>query len=227
MLSPLFATLLLIAPAPACDAPAASVPAVSHPAAEPIAADSVLEAIYRGGQRFEDFLGAAKARREVWVKNWEQGTVPADALAKARALPGRWRIVVSVVDACSDSVNSIPYLARLVASVPSLELRLVTPGAARPFTEKHRTPDGRTATPTVVILDAAGQDVGCWVEKPAPLLKLAEELKAAGKGGEYFTEKMKWYEADAGATSVREIVEVLAAAAAGKPLCLGTTLPTP
>ncbi|UCC24022.1 MAG: hypothetical protein JSU98_09805 [Gemmatimonadales bacterium] len=28
--------------------------------------------------------------------------------------------------------------------------------------------DGRPATPTVVILDEDGEEVGCWIERPVP-----------------------------------------------------------
>jgi hypothetical protein len=83
------------------------------------ATDSTLVALYERGQDFATFYAAARARRELWVRNWEQGRVPADALARARALPGRWRILAVALDACSDSVNTIPFLARLAPSVAS------------------------------------------------------------------------------------------------------------
>lgn len=183
-------------------------------------ADSSLAALYESGDDFTTFLAKAVARRAMWVKHWEESQVPADALAAAQAIPGRWRILVSAVDGCSDSVNTIPYLARLVTLVPSLEMRIVLPGPGRVIMEAHRTPDGRPATPTVVILDAEGKDVGCWVERPFELQEAALKARAAGTIDDFQRNKQQWYDADAGASTIREVVAVIAAAAAGTPRCL-------
>jgi len=183
-------------------------------------ADSSLTALYESGDDFTTFLAKAVARRAMWVKHWEESQVPADALAAAQAIPGRWRILISAVDGCSDSVNTIPYLARLVTLVPSLEMRIVLPGPGRVIMEAHRTPDGRPATPTVVILDADGNDVGCWVERPFELQEAALKARAAGTIDDFQRNKQQWYDTDAGASTIREVVAVIAAAAAGTPRCL-------
>jgi hypothetical protein len=83
--------------------------------------------------------------------------------------------------------------------------------------ESHRTPDRRAATPTLVVLDAAGNDVGCLVERPSTLQRLITEKREAGTLAGF--QKQSWYDTDAGATVVREMVAVLRAAAAGSPLC--------
>ena len=200
-------------------APAAPAICEAPPAAH-VAADSTFSALYESGEDFASFLAKAKARRAMWVRNWEGAVVPADVLARAHAIPGRWRVLVVAVDSCSDSVNTIPYLARLVSLVPSLELRIVLPDPGRVVMEAHRTPDGRPATPTVVILDAEGRDVGCWVERPEALQQLALTAAAADTTPAFLRNKQGWYDADAGASTVREVVAVLEAAAAGAPRCL-------
>lgn len=207
----LLASLAVASPLPACDGPAGPGPAA--------AADSTLEALYASGVDYRTFLANARARREQWVRHTERAVVPADALDAARALRGRWRLLVAAVDGCSDSVNTIPYLAALAEQVPSLELRIVAPGPGRPVMESHRTPDGRAATPTVVILDGSGADVGCWVERPAKLQAMAIEARAAGTIDAFSRDKQQWYDADAGASTIREVVAVLVAAEAGTPRC--------
>ncbi len=182
-------------------------------------ADSALVALYEHGERWEGFLANATARRALWVRNWETGTVPADALAQAAALPGTWRLLVTAVDGCSDSVNTIPFLARLVEAVPQLEMRIITPDAGRPLMHARRTPDGRAATPTVVLLDAEGNDAGCWIERPAELQALAQAARAEGRMERFASGKQAWYDADAGASTIREVVALLAAAASGAPRC--------
>jgi hypothetical protein len=202
------------APLPACASPDGAAVAGAVPAV-----DSTLAALYASGQDYGTFLAEAKARRELWVTHTERAVVPADVLETTRALMGKWRILVVAVDSCSDSANTIPYLAKLVALVPSLEMRIVQPGPGKPVMEAHRTPDGRAATPTVVILDPAGKEVGCWVERPSSLQRLAVEARAAGTLDAFARDKQKWYDADAGLSTIREVAAVLAAAAAGSPRC--------
>lgn len=215
------ATLTAIAPLPSCapDVRAAGSAAVSTPA------DSTLAALYASGVDYRAFLEAARARRDQWVQNTNASVVAPDVLATAQALPGRWRILVSAVDGCSDSVNTIPYIARLVELVPALEMRIVDPQAGKPIMESHRTPDGRAATPTVVILDAAGNDVGCWVERPAFIQTRAINARGAGLMDQFAREKQSLYDGDSGASTVREVVAVLQAAAAGTPRCDAGPLP--
>ena len=155
----------------------------------------------------------------MWMKNWEAATIPADALAQARALPPGYRLLVIAVDSCSDSVNTIPYLAKLVAEVPGLGMRILSPAAGRRLMAERPTPDGRPATPTVIVLDAAGTEVGCWIERPAALQAIAIAARAGGGTSEFAATKQGWYDADAGASTIREVVALLSQAAAGKRGC--------
>jgi hypothetical protein len=222
------------APAARCEAsdavPGVAAPVVapvSAPASVPVVArlvaDSALLALFASGETYETFLANAQARKAMWQRHWDEGQVPADILERARAIPGRWRLLVVAVDGCSDSVNTVPYLARLASLVPSLELRIVKPAAGRAIQEAHRTPDGRAATPTLVVLDDAGRDVGCWVERPGDLVADIAKARAEGRIDSY--DKQGWYDRDAGVSTLREVVAVVAAAAAGTPACGATPPP--
>jgi hypothetical protein len=98
-------------------------------------------------------------------------------------------------------------------------MRIVSSSVATAQMESHRTPDGRPATPTVLVLDESGNEVGCWIERPAKLQALAIELRTAGRIEEFQRDKQGWYDRDAGASTVREVVEVLAAAESGGVRC--------
>jgi len=181
--------------------------------------DSALVQLYESGTPWAGFLDAARARREMWLRHATTGVVPPDALARAQVLPGRWRLLVVAVDACSDSVNTIPFIARLVASLSNVEMRVISPDAGKALMEARRTPDGRAATPTVIVLNEAGEEAGCWIERPAELQRIAIASRAGTGGGDFATKKAEWYEADAGASTINEVVAVLERAAAGARGC--------
>lgn len=181
----------------------------------PATTDS-LEALYQRGTTYSAFLGAADSRREMWLRNSAKGKVDAEALRLGRSLGAGWRLLVVLEDACGDSANTIPYVAALVDSLGgAVEMRLVNSSEGRRVTERYRAWDGRAATPTIVLLDAQGAAVGCWVERPGTLAtwERAESSKLSQQ--EFVRQKFAWYDRDGGATTQREVVAMMARAAPG------------
>jgi hypothetical protein len=177
-----------------------------------------LARLYESGRTWRDFFEAVRARRSLWVENYREGSPAVELVARARAVGGSWRLLVVAVDSCSDSANTIPYLVRLVEQVPGLELRIVSSAAGRRVMEQHRTPDGRAATPTVLLLDPGYAERGCFVERPRALRRWLAD-RAGASEDQRFEAKMDWYRRDRGAETVKELVELLEAAAAGAPIC--------
>jgi hypothetical protein len=173
--------------------------------------DSTYKALYESGTTFADFVANANARKEQWEGNYALKVAPDALVTRATAAGSGWKILVVTVPSCGDSVNSIPYLASLLDKVPSVEMRLVHMNVGRAVMEAHRTPDGRAATPTVILLDAEFNERGCWVERPVPLL---EAMKAPDFGG-----RQEWYDKDRGASALEELVQMIEAAHAGSVKC--------
>ncbi len=179
------------------------------------AADSVRE-LYQSGQLFGDFLGAAKSRVESWKGNYRRGVLDPGVLARARAVPGTWRLLVVAEDWCGDSANTIPYVATLVDSLRGkVEMRLVRSTQAHWLMERHPTWDGRAATPTIILLDEQWREVGCWVERPSALGKWTREQQSKLSHDDFLSRKYAWYDADGGKETVREVVEMLERGASG------------
>jgi hypothetical protein len=168
------------------------------------------QALYQKGRGYTEFLGAAKSRKELWDRNEARVVVADDVLARARAIGGRLRLLVIAIDGCSDSASIIPYIANL-AKLSGMDLRIVSPDdGGRAVMEAHRTPDGRAATPTIVLLDAAYQKVGVFVERPATLHTWYEEQKKTGiDTGKLTVQKLDWYANDAGHTTLLELVSLM------------------
>ena len=135
---------------------------------------------------------------------------PADAVTRVRQLGARRRLLIVAEDWCGDSANTLPYLAKLAESAPDvLDLRIVGPSIGRPVMEEHKTPDGRAATPTVVVLDESGALIAAWVERPSALQKRYIEQQDVLGRTELLDQKYKRYPERSGQSAIREIVELL------------------
>jgi hypothetical protein len=128
-------------------------------------------------------------------------------------------LLVVAEDWCGDSVNTIPWLARLAERTSNLELAMVSRSAGEDVMRAHRTPDGRAATPTVVILDESFGEQGCWIERPEVLQTWFLEREGRVPRDELFARTYEWYASDRGSETLREVVERIEAAASGSPLC--------
>ncbi|HYW52054.1 MAG TPA: thioredoxin family protein [Gemmatimonadaceae bacterium] len=190
-----------------------------HDAPAQVAADSTLLVTFGKGVTFAQFLESATARREGWLRITREATIAPDVLARARAVGGSWRLMVIARDACGDSMNSVPYAARLADSLPNLTLRIVSPNDGEIVSRAHRTMDGRTATPTFILMNESGTEAGCLVELPAPLRQWTDSARATAGTDSLHAYRSTFYAKDRGASISRELVELLESAKAGTPRC--------
>jgi hypothetical protein len=181
--------------------------------------DSTLQATFDRGITFQQFVDAAVARREGWLRLQREAVVSPALVARARAVGGTWQLLVIARDGCGDSMNLVPYAARLADSVPTLTLRIVSMAEGEAVANTHRTQDGRTATPTFVLLNAQGADVGCLVELPAPLRQWTYTARKTVSSDSLHRYRDTFYAQDRGASLATELVELLEAAKAGTPRC--------
>ena len=167
-------------------------------------------ALWASATPFHTFLEGVRARQEQWRLRFANAAIDAAALSQARALPGKRRILAVAEDRCSDSAWAVPYLAKLAAAVPEkLELRLIGRAQGGRIQSAHMTPDGRRATPTIVVLDDTDAFVGAWVERPAELQKWFIENKPTVTSDELHRHMDEWYASDAGRSTVNEVLVIL------------------
>jgi len=69
------------------------------------------------------------------------------------------------------------------------------------------------------VLDSAWREVGCFVERPAPLVAWYQENRGVRTSDEIHEHIATWYEADHGRATLTDVVELLELAAAGRPRC--------
>ncbi|MEO6213460.1 MAG: thioredoxin family protein [Vicinamibacterales bacterium] len=164
---------------------------------------------------FDQFLQGVKAREAQWKSRFANAAVEAQILTDVRGLTEKRRILVVAADTCSDSAWAVPYIAKLAAAVPErLELRVIGRKEGSRIQAAHLTPDGRLATPTIVVLDEHHRALGAWVERPAELQKWVISNRASVSADALHEHIDNWQKDDAGKTTVREIVAVLKNSAA-------------
>jgi Thioredoxin len=170
--------------------------------------------LFDAGETWERFLDRVKMQRELWLRTASDATVSPELVERVRYAGRDLEVLVVAEDWCPDSAYSVPYVARLTA-LAHVPLRIVDRVTGEPLMRAHRTLDGRTATPTVVLL-REGVDVGAWVERPAVLQDAFRSIGASPESARRFAQRGAWYEADRGVTVLKEIVALVEQTGAAK-----------
>lgn len=177
----------------------------------------VLEHLYGSGVDFNTFLKGVDKRGVLtqlanpWNSNWRKSGPSDDQVSRAESLAGNYRLLAIISEACSDSVHTVPYIARLVDRVDRLEMQIISPAAGRLVLDANRGSHGYMTTPTVAILNDNFEVVGTWVERPLPLKDWSARNPTI-TDRELKQRKQYWYNWDEGNHTIGEIVDLLEAA---------------
>jgi hypothetical protein len=161
-------------------------------------------ALFDRGLTWEQFLSSVTVQRELWLKNAAAATIPPGLSERLTRVSQGLRLVIVAEDSCTDSVNTVPYIARLASSA-HVDVRVIGRALGEPLMKRHLAPGGRTATPVVVFV-RNGRDVGAWVERPAVLQKLFLSISANPDNGRRLAQRQSWYDLDRGRTTLKELV---------------------
>jgi hypothetical protein len=165
------------------------------------------------GVSFDAFLPTAQKNVDLWTRTYERFVPSAEALARAAALPGRWRWLVLSADWCGDASNSVPVLARLAATAANIELRLLERDDHLDLMDAHLTNGTSRSIPVVIVLDDAGTEHGWWGPRPAVLQDWVMTTGLAMPTDERYREVRKWYARDKGLTTLDEVLALTERAA--------------
>jgi hypothetical protein len=205
----MIATMMLASLAAATPARSAEICEVAPRLVAAVAVDT-LRGFYESAATYGDFMGAARQRVAEWQGNYARGAevLHPEVLERARKISGTWYVVIVAIDSCADSVNTVPYLAALADSVESIRLRVLLPDAGRPLQETRQTPDGRNATPTIIVMNENWEEVGSIIERPTVLLEAMAAWTAEGET-DIRGRRMEWYRTDAGRSTVAELLSLM------------------
>lgn len=170
---------------------------------------------FQGALTYEQFVAADTAQRAAWpVKHAAAAATIAGFRDRARAIPGRWRLLIIADTACRDAVNSVPYLDRLASVQPSIELRMLRKEDAKDLLRTHRR-EGRSPTPLVVLYDEHFIERGSWMERPLKLRTLIASEKGSVSDDSLRKDVAAWRAADNGRSVLNEVLTMIERECAG------------
>jgi len=163
---------------------------------------------YQAAPTFSEFLEKVRNRRDLWHQIYARARVPDELLERARALPGRWRLLALAEDWCGDGTGTLPFLARLAEAVPNLEMKVLSRDENPDLMNAHLS-NGKRSMPVVMVLDEEYREVGWWGSRPSPLQELFDaELHGLPKE-DRFARLRAWYARDRGRTTLDEILALI------------------
>jgi hypothetical protein len=179
------------------------------------APNSPIEAasLFDRGVTWDQFLRSVKVQEPLWQANASWTEISPELVERLKRVSSGLRILIVTEDWCADSVHSVPYIARLAARV-RIDLRIVDRTIGKPVMSRYRTPDGRGATPVVVLI-RNDRDSGAWVERPAALQAWFVAMRSQ-HDSQRLARKEEWYTRDRGDSTLAEIVALAEKAGGGR-----------
>lgn len=166
------------------------------------------QAEYDRAATFPDWVARAQRNQDVWRDVYRLARLPADVVKRARAVPGRWRLLALAEDWCGDAFNTVPVIARLADEVPNLELRVLARDDNPALMDAHLT-NGSRSIPVVLVLDDEWEERACWGPRPRELQEWVLRSGLALPPADRYPETRRWYARDRGVTTLTELLELL------------------
>lgn len=165
------------------------------------------------GLTWEDYLNHEVHKlEELWRGVYARVVVPEWALARAAEAGGEWRMLVITEDWCGDASNTVPVMARLAEVLPNVQIRLVKRDENLELMDAFLT-NGSRSIPLALVLRPDFTLAGTWGPRPAELqaFVLAEKKAAARPVDDIYRDVRKWYARDRGETTLRALLDIMAA----------------
>lgn len=119
--------------------------------------------------------------------------------------PQTWMIISETW--CGDSAQNIPFIAKMMALNPMLELKIVMRDANPDIMDLYLT-NGTRSIPILVAFNEKGNELFRWGPRPQEAKNLFVDLKAQGFDKPYILEKLHlWYGRNRGKNLENEMIE--------------------
>src|SRR3990170_5563450 len=113
------------------------------------------------GYDFAEYLKVIKARKDDWLKNYQEFHLTEAEKKKLDAIPKHFNIMALAEDWCGDCVHNLPVIARLIEALPNATLKILTRDDNLDLMQKF-TPDGKLRIPTLIFSDEKLKVLALW-----------------------------------------------------------------
>jgi hypothetical protein len=120
---------------------------------------------FSDGMTIDEYVSQMRENRERFLANLEHVRIAEHHLAALSGEP--LHILVITEDWCADSVDFVPVVAKLERELPNVEVRVLRRDEHPDLAGNYPTKDGNQAIPIFIFLDAAMQEIGSLIERPA------------------------------------------------------------
>lgn len=162
---------------------------------------------------WDDYLDReVQEHAEMWRGVYARSAVPAWAVEEGRRIGGEWRVLVISEDWCGDAFNTVPVMARLAEALPTVQLRVAKRDENPALMDAFLT-NGSRSIPLAIVLRPDFTVAGRWGPRPPELqaFVLSEKRKGERPSSEIYRDVRRWYARDRGETTLRGLLEVMAA----------------
>lgn len=164
--------------------------------------------IWREAIDYLRFVNESEANRGLWEGVYRTARIPEWAVRLACERAGEARLLVIVEDWCGDASNTVPILARLADEAHCLEMRMIRRDAHPEIMDRYLT-NGTRSIPIVIMLDGEFRELGHWGPRPSELQGWVLANKGRIPKSELYPHVRRWYAADRGAATLREVLALL------------------
>ena len=164
--------------------------------------------LWQGAIPYTQFVAEADKNRPLWEGVYRTSRIPKWALQRACEKARGIRLLAIAEDWCGDASSTVPVLAKLGDQADCLEMRLIKRDE-HPEVMDHYLTNGARSIPIVIALDGQFRELGHWGPRPKELQHWVLENKDCIPREERFRQIRKWYARDKGATTLREVLELV------------------
>lgn len=152
-----------------------------------------------------DYVKMNFSRVNRWLKHAEIDDVLVANIKNIEA-PQTWYLITEPW--CGDAAHSTPFISKLAALNPAIELKIVLRDENLEFMDQYLTNGGRSI-PKLVVRDINDSDLFDWGPRPAELKQIHAELKADNQPFEVINSTLQnWYNKNKGAAILNELGEL-------------------
>ena len=129
------------------------------------------------GLTYEAYKAQMTRNRERFDTNEQTVELRSDDIAFFAELDGPLHVLVLAEDWCGDVIANLPVLGRLAAESGTLDIRVFLRDQNLDLIDQYLKDGQFRSIPVFVFFDAAFQELGHWIERPARMTELQSAMR--------------------------------------------------